>query len=84
MGHPPIGKMVMTGNHWIIRSLYSQHLAIMGALDTGSPAQPWVVAKGSPYCIWAIDTLPAESVINLLTAAREKLLTIVAFEAPVR
>jgi hypothetical protein len=74
----------MIGKHWIIQSLYSRHLAIMGALDTGSPAQPWGVANGSPCCIWVTDILPAESVINLLTAAREKLLTIVAFEAPVR
>jgi hypothetical protein len=56
----------------------------MGALDIGSLAQPWGVANGLPYCIWVIDTLPAVSVINLLTAAREKLLTIVAFEALVR
>jgi hypothetical protein len=55
-----------------------------GGLDTGSPVQPWVVAKGSSYCIWAIDTLPALSVINLPTAAREKLLMIVALEGQVR
>ena len=42
------------------------------------------VANGLPYCIWVIDTVPAESVISLPTVAREKLLMIVAFEAPVR
>jgi hypothetical protein len=55
-----------------------------GGLDTGSPVQPWGVAKGSSYCIWAIDTLPALSVINSPTAAREKLLMIVALEGQVR
>jgi hypothetical protein len=57
---------------------------LVNRLEGKFKVESWVEAKGSPYCIWVIDTLPAESVINLPTAARKKLLTIEAFEGQVR
>jgi hypothetical protein len=68
-----IGLMVgNTQTKWctVVTLLDSNHPEINNGLS----------AKGSTYCIWAIDTLPAESVINLPTAARKKLL---CFASPI-